>query len=329
MASKIESPWDVASLYEYQYFNCPACSYRNDSKQEFVYHIFHNHSESVDYLKKISDGSLSDIMSPWELQEISKNSEIAPTYGDLFFGLKEKRIFPRDPNYCDYIMNWIKTNVFQKTILTITETEYAENFSQKFKARIRLHFRNTKGKLVYGRSYKLDQFLNQIIDVGVTSKIQEVTNKIKEENANSDCDSIKNELLEDDEEYSVEKIVDKKCDALNGKVQYLIKWKGYANSENTWEPIENLYCTDLIEKFEKKYDKSMTPHDPNKKVRKWIYNPKWEEMPELKGWLTKSQQTQEDKAFCLACDRFIRPHLSDIKTHGLCRTHVESCHKQG
>lgn len=75
--------------------------------------------------------------------------------------------------------------------------------------------------------------------------------------------------------------------------------------------------------------KPRTPQDPNKKVRKWIYNPNWEEMPELKGWLTKSQQTQEDKAFCLACDKLIRPHLSDIRKHGLCSTHVENCHRQG
>ena len=40
--------------------------------------------------------------------------------------------------------------------------------------------------------------------------------------------------------------------------------------------------------------KLQTPQDPNKKVRKWIYNPDWEEMPEFQKWLTKSQQTSED-----------------------------------
>ena len=75
--------------------------------------------------------------------------------------------------------------------------------------------------------------------------------------------------------------------------------------------------------------KPRTPQDPNKKVRKWIYNPNWEEMPELKGWLTKSQQTQEDKALCLACDKLMRPHLSDIRKHGEGSAHVVNCHKQG
>ena len=35
-------------------------------------------------------------------------------------------------------------------------------------------------------------------------------------------------------------------------------------------------------------------HGGHKKVRKWIYNPKWEELPEFQKWLTKSQQTSED-----------------------------------
>ena len=141
-SSKLENPWDVASLYEYQYFLCPSCSYKHDSKQDFVTHTFHTHPESMDYFKKISDGSLSDIIKPWdELQDtiISENGhDIAPTYGDLFFGLKEKRIYPKDPSYFDYIMNWIKANVFQKTTLTMTEIKCAEKFSRTFKEQARV-----------------------------------------------------------------------------------------------------------------------------------------------------------------------------------------------
>ena len=35
-------------------------------------------------------------------------------------------------------------------------------------------------------------------------------------------------------------------------------------------------------------------HGGHKKVRKWIYNPKWEELPQFQKWLTKSQETSED-----------------------------------
>ena len=61
----------------------------------------------------------------------------------------------------------------------------------------------------------------------------------------------KQDQSEEQEEYAVEKIVDKRY--LNGRINYLIKWKGYDDKDNTWEPIDNLFCSDLIEKFEKTY----------------------------------------------------------------------------
>lgn len=60
------------------------------------------------------------------------------------------------------------------------------------------------------------------------------------------------------EKYDVEEIVDKKVTS-EGKVQYLLKWKGYPHSENTWEPEENLACPELMEAFEKKRKASKYP----------------------------------------------------------------------
>ena len=55
-----------------------------------------------------------------------------------------------------------------------------------------------------------------------------------------------------DEEYEVEKIISKRM--RKGKIEYLVKWKGWENPEdNTWEPIANLECKELMEEYEKNH----------------------------------------------------------------------------
>ncbi|KAH7732296.1 dnaJ subfamily B member 4 [Aphelenchoides avenae] len=104
-------------------------------------------------------------------------------------------------------------------------------------------------------------------DVGVTSHIlEEEENDGEEEDNTTNMTSVKLNANNGEEEvepqqYEVEQIL--KSRLVKGKTEYLVHWKGFPSSEDTWEPEANLgaSCEGLINALknsEKKHDAHRT-----------------------------------------------------------------------
>lgn len=71
------------------------------------------------------------------------------------------------------------------------------------------------------------------------------------------------EAGEQAKKFAVEKILNKRTN--NGIVEYFLKWVGYDDKYNTWEPIKNLDCKELISQFDEKLERNKQKHKKTKK----------------------------------------------------------------
>ena len=85
--------------------------------------------------------------------------------------------------------------------------------------------------------------------------------------------------------YEVEKIVDKRTN-IYGLVEYLVKWKGYPSSENTWEPKKNLR---KLEHLIKEYENGMG----EKMVRKMKKGSLNNEIPDIPKKIVKIKKMND------------------------------------
>ncbi len=60
------------------------------------------------------------------------------------------------------------------------------------------------------------------------------------------------DLIEGEQEFEVKKILDAQPRGRGCKMHFLVKWKGYPTSDNSWEPRENLHADRLITEYNKK-----------------------------------------------------------------------------
>ena len=57
------------------------------------------------------------------------------------------------------------------------------------------------------------------------------------------------ELINNEEEFEVEAVLDSRRFGRGRKLQYLIKWLRYPNSDNQWEDADKVHADELVEVF--------------------------------------------------------------------------------
>jgi len=102
-------------------------------------------------------------------------------------------------------------------------------------------------------------------------------------------------LIDDEKDWEVEMILDDRT--RHGRGQFLVQWKGYPNSENSWEPVEGLEnAEDLAQ-------------------ASWTYNKPGEEFATLfsvyiRVWFTPTKDSYEQHSEEPGMDLgFWEPHL--------------------
>ncbi|KAL4153640.1 hypothetical protein QTP88_001473 [Uroleucon formosanum] len=91
----------------------------------------------------------------------------------------------------------------------------------------------------------------EILNITRQQMIMKTKNKLKKKQLSAAKEVVTDNIKVEgeQEEYFVEKILNKRI--RNNKVEYFLKWTGYNDIYNTWEPVEYLKCDDLIKEFEK------------------------------------------------------------------------------
>ena len=71
----------------------------------------------------------------------------------------------------------------------------------------------------------------------------------KETEAYGKAYSRPSDIIEREEEYEVEETLDDRYEGRKHKQQFLIKWKGYPASENSWVNKEDLHASELLQEY--------------------------------------------------------------------------------
>src|SRR6266436_4213816 len=94
------------------------------------------------------------------------------------------------------------------------------------------------------------------------------------------------DLIEGEDKYEVERIVAHRVFGRSKRLQYLIKWKGYPKSDNSWEPADQVHTPDLVKHYHSAAKNQSAIHSTVKDqsaIKTPYQSMKGEQPEELKG----------------------------------------------
>ena len=87
------------------------------------------------------------------------------------------------------------------------------------------------------------------------------------------------DLIEGEEEYEVESIKAHCYFGQNKRLQFLIWWKGYPESDNTWEPANSVHALDLVKEYKQRTPGFRINSNPNNSSCSITFHPLWPPRP--------------------------------------------------
>ena len=75
------------------------------------------------------------------------------------------------------------------------------------------------------------------------------------------------ELIDNEEEYEVEDIINHRYHGKQCQLQFLICWKGYSAADDTWEPADQVHADQLVRRYHLKHEMSETRHKSKRQTK--------------------------------------------------------------
>jgi hypothetical protein len=81
------------------------------------------------------------------------------------------------------------------------------------------------------------------------------------------------DIVQGELEYEVEAIINHRHHGRKQDLQYLLKWKGYPDADNTWEPADQVHAPMLIKQYHKKHPLIRAKTDKRTNIRTTEWHP--------------------------------------------------------